>query len=144
MSERIDDGFKTLISFALASSVLMYEKSITPPGMSSGGATDTTTMRNTTWRTKAPKKLISLEPASIVVSYDPAVYDQILAMIGKNQSITITFPDNSTLVFWGWLDVFTPNEITEGEQATANVTIIPSNQNASQVETAPVYSEPSV
>lgn len=144
MSERIDDGFKTLIAFSLASSVLMYEKSVTPPGIAAGGATDTTTMRNTAWRTRAPKKLKSLENSSIVVAYDPAVYDQIAAMISKNQSITITFPDNSTLVFWGWIDTFTPNEITEGEQATANVTIIPSNMDASKAEVAPVHTNPSV
>lgn len=137
---RLDDGFATLISFDEDSSVSMYEKEVTPPGVSGGGENDTTTMRNTTWRTKKPKELITLVESSLTVSYDPAVYDEIIAMVNVNQEITITFPDSSTLVFWGWIDEFTPNSIVEGEQPTAELTIIPSNQNGSNVETAPVYS----
>jgi hypothetical protein len=137
---RIDDGFATLISFAEDSDVQMWEKEVTPPGVSGGGENDTSTMRNTTWRTKAPKGLISLSEASFSAAYDPAVYDEIVAMVNVNQLITITFPDSSTLVFWGWIDDFVPGANVEGEQPTADVTIIPSNQNGSGVETAPVYS----
>jgi len=53
--------------------------------------------------------------------------------------IVITFPDNSTYRFRGWLDKFTPNAIVEGEMATANITVIPANQTAAGVEVAPVY-----
>lgn len=137
---RLDDGFSTLIEFSEDSDVQMWEKEVQPPGADGGGENDTSTMRNTTWRTKAPKGLISLSPASAVVAYDPAVYDEIIAMLNVNQQITITFPDASTLVFWGWIDKFTPNALKEGEQPTANVEIIPSNQNGSGVETAPVQS----
>ena len=136
---RMDDGFATLISFAEDSDVQMWEKEITPPGVEGGGENDTTTMQNTNWRTKAPKKLKSLTESSLTVAYDPAVFDEIVAMVNTNQQITITFPDDSTLVFWGWIDGFTPNPIVEGEQPTALVKIIPSNQNASLVETAPVH-----
>ena len=135
---RIDDGFATLIEFAEDSDVLMWEKEVTPPGVDGGGEIDTTTMRNTTWRTKWPKQLISLTESSLTVAYDPSVFDEIVAMINVNQLITITFPDEETLVFWGWINVFTPNANVEGEQPTAAVTIIPANQNASKVETAPV------
>jgi len=62
-------------------------------------------------------------------------------MLSENQLITITWPDTSTLAFWGWLDKFVPANVVEGEQPTATVTIEPSNQNDSQVETAPVYTE---
>jgi len=136
---RMDDGFSTLIEFDEDSSVQMWEKEVTPPGVSGGGANETSTMQNTTWRTKSPKGLIDLSDASVTVAYDPAVYDEIIAMVNTNQQITITFPDSSTLVFWGWIDEFTPNANVEGEQPTAELTIIPSNQNGSGVETAPVY-----
>ena len=136
---RLDDGFATLIEFADDSSVQMWEKEVTPPGVSGGGENDTSTMRNTTWRTKAPKGLISLAEASLSVAYDPAVYDEIIAMVNQNQLITITFPDSSTLAFWGWIDEFSPGALVEGEQPTADITIITSNQNDSGVETAPVY-----
>ena len=140
---RIDDGFSTTIAFsASASGVSVYisEKEVTPPGMSMGGENDTTTMRNTAWRTKAPKQLRTLTPCTLSVAYDPKIYDELLDLIGVNQSIIITFPDDSTLIFWGWIDEFTPGNIVEGEQPVADITIIPGNQNASQVETPPVYS----
>jgi len=137
---RIDDGFSTTISFADDSSVQMWEKEVTPPGITGGGPNDTSTMRNTAWRTMSPKSLKSLAPSSFVAAYDPAVYDEIVTMCNANQLITVTFPDDSTLAFWGWIDEFTPNANVEGAQPTANVTIQPSNQNDSLVETAPVYS----
>lgn len=138
---RIDDGFSTTISFESNASVLFYEKTVTPPGIEGGGEIDTTTMRNTAWRTKAAKQLKSLTNASITVAYDPEVYDDILEMIQINQEITITFPDASTLVFYGWIDTFAPGALTEGEQPTAEITIIPSNQDESGTETAPVYTD---
>ena len=137
---RIDDGFATLIEFAEDSDVQMWEKEVTPPGVSGGGENDTSTMRNTTWRTKSPKGLMSLSEASLVVAYDPAVYNEIITMLNVNQQITITFADGSTLVFWGWIDEFTPGAAAEGSQPTATVKIIPSNQNGSGIETAPQYS----
>jgi len=136
---RIDDGFATLISFADDSDVQMWEKEVTPPGVDGGGENDTSTMHNTTWRTRSPKGLITLSNASFTAAYDPAVYDEIISMVNDNQLITITFPDESTVAFWGWINEFTPNANVEGEQPTAEVTIIPSNQNDSGVETAPEY-----
>jgi len=135
---RLDDGFSTLITFSLATPAF-YEKSVTPPSIEAGGENDTTTMRNTTWRTKAPKLLKTLGECSGTAAYDPVVYNDIVTMIGQNQLITITFSDGASLAFWGWLDAFTPGESVEGEQPTADFTIICSNQNDSGVETAPVY-----
>lgn len=138
---RIDDGFSTTIGFADLASVKLYEKAVTPPSISGGGPNDTTTMQNTAWRTRSPKKLKTLGESSFTAAYDPDVYDDIAGANGvnKNQLITITFPDGDTLAFWGWIDQFNPNEIVEGEQPTAEVTIICSNQNASGAETAPVF-----
>lgn len=135
---RIDDGFATLITFSENSAVSFYEKTVTPPGVEGGGEVDTTTMRNTAWRTRSPKKLKTLSNGSITVAYDVAVFDEIVAMVNVNQLITVTFPDGETLSFWGWLDSFKPGEIQEGEQPTAEIEIIPSNQNSSGVEVAPV------
>jgi hypothetical protein len=103
MSHRLDDGFSTIITFSSAPSVKFYEKEVTPPGVSGGGANDTTTMRNTTWRTMAPKKLKTLSEAGASVAWDPAAYNDVLAMIQVNQQITVTFSDGSTIQFWGWL-----------------------------------------
>jgi len=136
---RLNDGFATLVTFDLDADVQLWEKEVTPPGAEGGGPNDTSTMRNTAWRTRAPKGLKTLSAASFVAAYDPVVYDEIIAMMNINQLITVTFPDGSTVAFWGWLDDFKPGRAVEGEQPTAEVTIEPSNQNDSDVEVAPVH-----
>lgn len=138
---RLDDGFSTLITLANLPEIKLYEKEVTPPGISGGGPTDTTTMRNLSYRTQSPKGLKTLTPLSATVAYDTAVYPQLRDQINVNQLITVAFPDGSALVFWGWLDEFTPGAHTEGEQPTATITIQPSNHdNASPpLEVAPSY-----
>lgn len=135
---RIDDGFKTTVTFGTTPTVKFWEKKVTPPGVEGGGAIDTTTMRNTAWRTKAPKVLQDMSDMKLTVAYDPTVISDIVSMRGVIQQIIVTFPDSVTLTFWGWLESFTPNELAEGEQPTAEVTITPSNQNTSGEEVAPV------
>ena len=138
----LTDGHQTLITFdALGSGVtlLAKETSVTPPGISAEGENDTTTMRNETWRTKQPKSLKTLTDGSLTFQYDPGIYDQILTIIGVNGLITVTFSDDSTLEFYGWLDNFTPGECVEGAMPTATGTIICSNQDDDGDEIAPDY-----
>ncbi len=136
---RIRDGFPTTISFADFPTVDFLEISVTPGGIEGGGANDTTTMRNLIWRTMQPKKLKTLSEGSFTAAYKSEVFDTIVAMINHLQILTVTFPDGSTYAFWGWLDNFSPNELVEGEQPTAEVTFIPSNQDTSFVEVDPIY-----
>lgn len=138
-SVRMDDGFATLITLANIPTVKIYEKEVTPPGWSGGDAIDTTTMRNTTWRTGAPRKLKSLTQVTAVVAFATEALSSIQAQLNVNQQITVTFPDNSTLQFYGYLAEFTPGRFTEGEQPTATITIRPTLVNNSGVETAPVF-----
>jgi hypothetical protein len=140
--KRIDDGFSTLITFKLNESVYFWEKTVTPPGIEAGGANDTTTMRNEEYRTKAPKLLKTLTDGAIKAAYAPKAYTQIIAMVGVNQKIKVTFADDSELIFWGFIDKFTPDEIQEGQQPTAAVTFIPTNQDADGDEIDPVYVTP--
>lgn len=140
---RVDDGHSTTIEFSAAASIMgivLWEKSVTPPGIDGGGENDTTTMRNLIWRTKSPKTLKTMTEFSFTAAYDPACYDEILELLQVNNQVTINFADGSSLTFWGWLDKFTPGEVVEGEQPEADVVIIPSNQNDSGVEVAPAYS----
>ena len=138
---RIDDGHPTRVTFSINASdivLLVWEKEVTPPGIEGGGANDTTTMRNEVWRTRAPKKLKTLTDGSLVAAYDPLVFNEIVGMINVNQQILVTYPDGTGVTFWGWINSFTPNNIVEGEQPTADLVLMPSNQNQSGVETAPV------
>lgn len=139
---RIDDGHSTKIYFDLDADVAFWEKTVTPPGIDGGGENDTSTMHNTRWRTRAPKHLQTLTEMSANCAYDPEVYDSILNMINRNQIIIVEFPDGATLEFWGWLNSFEPGENSEGEQPTADVTIIPSNQDNAGNEVAPNYTAP--
>jgi hypothetical protein len=138
----LTDGFQTQITFyALGTgvSLLAKEKEVQPPGISAGGANDTTTMRNTTWRTMQPKNLKTLTQMSLVFAYDPAIYDQVNSIIGVNGLCRVDFSDGSALEFYGWLDDFTPNPCVEGEQPTANGTVICGNEDASGNEVGPDY-----
>jgi hypothetical protein len=132
----LTDGFKTTISFG---GTAVEWKDIQPPGFSAGGGIDTTTHTNDEWRTMAPKTLKTLMESGGTVAYDPAQASVITAAIGTNQEFTITFPDDTTCVFWGWVDEFAPDALVEGEQPTANMKIIPSNTDASGDEIAPVF-----
>ena len=138
---RIDDGFSTLVTIGVGSSAAFFwEKGVTPPGVEGGGENDTTTMHNTNWRTKSPKKLKTMSPMTLRVAYDPEIYDKIVNLINVNQQIVITWADGSKLTFWGWVDSFKPGEIVEGAQPEADCTIIPSNQDNSGNEVSPQYS----
>lgn len=137
----LKEGHPTLISFSLNPSVKFYEKTVTPPGYDGGGINDTTTMRNVEYRTRQPKVLKTLTEMSGTAAYDSDVMDpaEVLAMVNINQEITITYSDGAEFTFWGWLNEFKPNEVKEGEQPTANFTIIPSNQDNDGVEQAPSF-----
>lgn len=137
MAGRLDDGFSTTIGFADNPNVKFFEKEVSPPGADAGGEIDTSTMLNTLYRTKNPKSLITMTPISLTAAYEVSVYTDIMAMLGNNQLITITFPDGGTVAVWGWVDSFTPGALVEGDQPTAEIEIIISNQDASGDEIAP-------
>ena len=145
----LTEGFPTKVTFTsdqLTSGVVtmevMEEKEVTPPGISGGGANDTTTMRNTRMRTRHPKKLVTLTAMTLTVAYEPSVYDEIMAMVNDNQAITVTFSNDTTLLFWGWVDSFIPDSIVEGSQPLATIVLEPSNMDADNdnAEILPVYS----
>jgi hypothetical protein len=138
VTHRLDDGFSTIFSFSLHSTTYLYEKEIMPPGYEGGGPIDTTTMRNSVWRTRSPKSLKTVSRMTASCAYNPAAYESILAMLQINQQVTCHFPDGSTLTFWGWLDDFKPGTNKEGEMPVAEVIIEPSNQTG-DTEEAPVF-----
>jgi hypothetical protein len=140
MPGRIDDGFPTTLTLSLNPNVKFWEKSITPPSLQGGGANDTTTMRNTRVRTKAPRKLLDVGDVAFTAAYDPAVYEDALDMMQINQEAWINWPDGDALVVWGWLDTVEFGELTtEGEQPDSDWTFIVSNQDDDGDEILPHY-----
>ncbi len=137
-----EDGYQTLIAFAANPSVKIWEKSVKPPGMDGGDAIETTTMHNTTWRTMAPRSLKTLTESTFKGAYDPDVYNDILALVNISGGITVTYPDGSTLDFWGYLRTFEADEMVEGTHPEATCAITPTNWDpANRVEAAPVMTE---
>jgi hypothetical protein len=139
---KLEDGYATLITMANLPNVRLYEKEVTPPAFTGGGPIDTTTMRNSAWRTQAPKMLKTLGHISATVAYATEALESVIAQLHVNQLITVTFPDSSSVQFYGWLESFTPAAHREGELPTAEVVVQPSLVNDAKEETAPVYNEP--
>lgn len=143
---KLDDGFSTLVTIGATvgadTDIKLWEKTVTPPGVDGGDAIETTTMHNTTWRTMTPRSLVTLTEMTFNAAYDPDVYDEVVAMINVETTITVTFPDGSTLAFFGFLKSFDPGECAEGTQPEATVTIVPTNfDSANDVEAAPLMTE---
>ncbi len=139
---KLDDGFSTQIAFALDADIAFWEKNVQPPGLDGGDAIETTTMHNTAWRTMAPRSLTTMTECTVTAAYDPDLYDEILAIINVRGSITVHFPDGSTLDFFGYLRLFEPQDMEEGAQPEANITIQPTNYDpVNNVEAPPVMTE---
>ena len=141
-SGTLKDGLGMTITFAGDATFFLDvdPSSITPPGIDGGDAIDTTSHSNSTYRTKYPRTLVEITDASFTAAYDPDAYDDILAQLNVNQAITFTFPGTgtNTLVVYGFLKSFIPNELVEGEQATAEFEIVITNDKAG-TETGPDY-----
>ena len=136
---RIDDGFSTTITLSGNTSISLYEKEVVPPGIIGGGPIDTTTLRNTTWRTAKPKQLKTVGNSSVVAAFDVSVYEEIVALANINQTISINFPDTSILQFRGYIDEFSLNPIVEGLQPTAIMQMVATNTNDDGNEVAPIH-----
>lgn len=138
----LKDGYQTLIAPAADPDVAFWEKTVTPPGMDGGDAIDNTTMHNETWRTMRSRALVTLTDMTLTVAYDPDIYDEALALLNVETSWTVHFPDGSTLDFYGFLRLFEPQDMSEGEQPEANITISPTNFDVTNnVEAGPVMTE---
>lgn len=126
---RMDDGYRTLITFSADPDVQLWEKSVKPPGLEGGEPIDTTTMHNDTLRTASPRALKTMTAGSIKCAYDPILFTSILALINVEQTITVTFPDTTTLAFYGFVKSFSPEDLQEGDQPMASVEFVPTNQD---------------
>lgn len=136
---KLKDGYQSLITFAASTTISLWEKTVTPPGLDGGEPVVQTTMHNTQWRTMAPRALITMTPHTFTAAYDPAVYSSILSLLNVETTVTVTFKDGSTLAFYGFLQKFEPAAMSEGTQPEATVTICPTNFDyVNKVEAAPV------
>lgn len=124
---KLTDGYRSLVTFSLDPNIELWEKSITPPGLDGGDAIDTNTMHNDRFRTMASRALITMTEMSFTSAYDPIIYTRILDVVNVEQTITLTFPDGSTMAFYGFVRVLDFGELVEGTFPEVTVTIQPTN-----------------
>lgn len=135
----LQDGYQTLVHIAGDPDIGFWEKSSKPPGYDGGDAVDTTTMRNATYNTKAPRALADMTDMTFVAAYDPLVYTDALAILNVPTTVTLFFPDGSTLAFYGYIRSAEPSDHVEGTQPEMTVTITPTNWDpGANVEAGPV------
>lgn len=135
----IRDGYSSIITIAAANPITLYEREVKPPMLDGGGPIESTSMRNTTWRTKDPKTLKSIGDITTTVMYDPTVFSTIVSLLNTNTYITVRWPDNTTVQFAGYLDKFDYAGLTEGNLPTASVTFVVTNRNPTTgAEVSPV------
>ena len=139
----LEGGFSSVIAFERDPNVSFWEKSVQPLGMDGGDPVDNTTMHNTLFRTLSPRVLILSTEMALVVAYDPIVLDQIRDhLLNQAGSITVHWPEGSTVDFFGYLRTFVPQPMEEGNPIEANITIQPTNWDpVNHVEQGPVVTE---
>jgi hypothetical protein len=138
----LPDGFSAKIAFAADPDISIWEKTVTPPGLDGGDSIDTTTMHNSIWRTKRARSLVTGTDAQVTCGYDPDCYDEILAILNVEGSITVAFPDGSTYDFFGYLQKFEPSALQEGTYPEATLTIVQTDYDpVNHVEAGPIMTE---
>lgn len=133
----LEDGYRSVITFATDTNLELWEKTVQPPGMDGGDAIDITTMHNDVWRTAASRALVTLTDSTAVCAYDPVCYTSLLALLNVHTTITHTFPDGSTVAYYGFLRSVEFAELVEGTQPEVTITITPTNRDSSGVEYGP-------
>ena len=137
---RLRDGFRTTIAFAIAPTASIWEVGVKPPGRDGGDPVQTSTMLNNAYHTFGARYLVKTDPMTGTFAYDPVVYNTMIGILNFETTITVTFPDGSTVAMYGWLSKFEPTELKEGEFPTASCTIVSSctDPNTGEEE-PPVY-----
>lgn len=128
---KMDDGFRTLISFSSDTDVGFYEKTVKPFGYDGGDEIPTSTMHNDVWRTFAARQLKTLSPSTGTAAYSPDALSAILALINVPQSITIHFPSGDAMSAYGYLKRFDIQDHQEGQQPEAQYEIVWTNTDPS-------------
>lgn len=135
------EGFSTLIAFAEDPDINFWERDVQPGGTDNGDEINITTMHNSDWRTKAPRKLNEITEGQSTVGYATSVLPQLRALVGVNGWYTIHYPDGSTEDLLGYIKSFEPDSLQEGEYPTATMTFVTTNDDDG-TETGPTYTAP--
>jgi len=141
---RLKDGYQVLIAFSANLTVAFFEMTTQPLGLDNGDEIDITTQHNIALRQSAARSLRTQREMSSVVAYDPLVIDEIIALIGVEQAITLNFANSDTWDFFGYLKTFDPQSMEEGSMPEANISIMPIGRDPADDTEAPINYKTSV
>ncbi len=135
----LKEGMHTKYAFASDPDISFWEKTTKPPTIDGGEAIDQTTQHNVTAKVQRSRVLLNYTPITFKATYDPAVITQIRALCNVEGAITESFPDGSTLDYFGFLQKAEFDELAEGVLPECTITIVPTNWDpVNNVESLPV------
>lgn len=120
----LHNGYASFISFSADPDVGLFERAVQPPGIDGGDPVDVSTMYAQRVRPKAPRHLVEGTSARMRVGYDPDDLVAIEDLINVACSVRVTFPNEASIDFWGWLKSFTPQEHEDGVFPEAECEIV--------------------
>lgn len=137
----LTEGYQILLAMSQDPDISIWEKTIKLPGIDAGDAIDITTQHNTKWTTMVSGALLTLTEFTVVGSFDPDAYNQLIAIMRVNGAMTIHLPDGSTISFFAYVKAVEGPEGKRKEQPDMTVTIQPTNYDpVNRVEADPVIS----
>lgn len=141
-SVRLENGYRSLVTFSLDTNLDVFEKAVTPAGYDGGEPINTADMFRNFWQTQAPRALVKMTPLTMVCNYDPKVYSQLKAMYNKRQTITEWYPNGDNLAYFGYIQKVDRNSHADGTQPEMTITVIPTNEDpTTHEEEDPVFTE---
>lgn len=124
---KLGDGYRSVIAFERDPDVSFWERSVKPSGVDGGDPIDTSTMHNTTYRTKSSRALKDRTDMTVKAGYDPNLINQAIALVNAEGAITQYFPDGTTDSNFGYLRSIEFDDLVEGTFPECTITITITN-----------------
>lgn len=135
------DGHPAKFTMSSIPDIGFWETDVQPPGADVGEPIDISTQHNVNYRTFSAPSLLTLSPHTVVFGYDPAAYTLLLAVLGIDQTFTVTWPSGQTMAYYGYVQSAEFSPLVENEMPTVTLTIVPTNFDpVNCVEAGPVIS----
>lgn len=127
-------------TLVIGSATLCYV-SIQAPGVDGGDKLEASCLDNAEWLTYVLQTLKDVPNVTFRCKFNPADLAAIQAEVNVNQALTMGFSSPlGSILFWGGLKSFVPEEGAIGQPWEATGEINTTNLNASGAETGPAYS----
>lgn len=137
---RLRDGYQALVAMSVAPDLSFYEEAVGMPGVEGGEPINTTTQWNTLYRTMAARALQTLTPFTVTGAFHSDILIDLADVVNVEGSISVHFPDNGAITFYGYLQNFQGPQMVEGTMPVGTVTFVPTNTDpVTGTEQGPIY-----